>query len=126
MLSEEGIRPAPMIACRPTKSRTFLPLAQDRSQPSPHESVNITERGSMGVFEVTKPASKSRIEFCGDSFQTAATRTARQLPDLIPKSLSAFRAYPATAGFESVTQKIEPLSFHRAMTHPGLDVDATQ
>ena len=92
VLSEEGIRPAPMIALCPTKSRTFLPLTQDRSQPAPHEAVNVTERGPMGVLEVSKPAPEDRIELGDDTSQTTATRTARQLPDLVPKGLAAFRA----------------------------------
>jgi len=74
----------------------------------------------MGVFEVSKPAPENGREFCDDTFQIAASCSACQLPDLIPKRLSAFRAHPATTGFESVTQKIEPLSFHRAITHAGL------
>ena len=81
-----------MIESRPTKPWTFLPLAQDCSQPTPHETVNITERGPMGMLEVSKPASEDRVELCGDAFQTTATRTARQLPDLVPKGLAAFRA----------------------------------
>jgi hypothetical protein len=36
VFSEEGIGPAPVIACRPGKAWTFLPLAQERSQSSPH------------------------------------------------------------------------------------------
>ncbi len=66
----------------------------------------------MGVFEVSKPASENGREFCDEAFQIAASCPACQLPDLISKRLSAFRAHPATASFESVTQKIEPLSFH--------------
>ena len=73
----------------------------------------------MGVLEVSKPAPENWVEFCGDALQTTATRTACQLPDLIPKGLAAFRAHPATACFESITQKIKPLSFLRAITHAG-------
>jgi hypothetical protein len=74
----------------------------------------------MGVLEVSKPAPEDGREFCNDVLQITASRSACQLPDLIPKRLSAFRAHPATTGFESVTQKIEPLSFHRAITYAGL------
>ena len=119
MQSEEGIWPAPMIARRPTKPRTFLPLTQECSQPTPHESVNIPERGPMGVLEVSKPTPENGIELCDDAFQTTATGAARQLPDLITKSHSAFRARPATACFESIAQKFKPLSFLRAIAHAG-------
>jgi hypothetical protein len=67
VLSEEGIRPAPMIAFRPTKAWTFFPLTQERSQSTPHESVNITERGPMGMLEVSKPAPEDRIELGDDT-----------------------------------------------------------
>ena len=78
MLGEEGIGPAPVIAIRPTKSRTFFPLTQERSQPTPHESVNSTERGPMSVFEVSKPAPENGSELCDDTFQIAATHSAGQ------------------------------------------------
>ena len=120
MLSEEGIRPAPVITRSPPKTGTFLPLTQDCPQAPPHETVNITERGSMGVFEVSKPAPENGRELCDDALQITASRSTCQLSDLIPKRLSAFRAHPTTTGFESVTQKIEPLSFHRAITDSGL------
>ena len=46
----------------------------------------------MGVLEVSKPAPQDRIELGDDTSQTTATRAARQLPDLVPKDLAAFRA----------------------------------
>ena len=55
-----------VITGRPTKARTFLPLAQDRSQSPPNKSVNISESRTMSLFEITKPALEDGIEFADD------------------------------------------------------------
>ena len=39
VFSEEGVRPAKVITCRPTKAGTLLPLAQDRSQSPPSKTI---------------------------------------------------------------------------------------
>ncbi len=69
-----------MVTKCPAKSWPFFPLPQDRSQTTPHKSVNVTERGAIGVLEVPKPASENSIELRDDGFQASATKSTRQKP----------------------------------------------
>jgi hypothetical protein len=72
------------------------------------------------MLEVAKPALEDGIELGDDGLQATATCAAGLLADLIPKSLSAFRAHPASTGLKPIAQKFKPLSFLPAVAHPGL------
>ena len=56
LLCKEGIGPALMVGVTKSHARSFLLLAQERSQPPPDEAVDHAEGFVMGVLEVPEPA----------------------------------------------------------------------
>ena len=103
VLSEEGTGPAKVITCRASKARTFLPLAQDRSQSPPNETINVSKCCSMGMLEVPEPALEDRIELTDDGLQVTATGAAGLSADFTAKCLAAFRAHPASSRLKPIT-----------------------
>jgi hypothetical protein len=73
----------------------------------------------MGVLIITKPALENGIEFTDDRLQATASGASGLLSDLVPKCLAALRTDPTSTERESITQKLEPLSFVHAVTHAG-------
>jgi len=73
----------------------------------------------MGLLEITKPALEDGIEFADDRLQAITSSATGLFTDLVPKCLTAFRAYPASTSLKPITQKVKSLSFIHAVTRAG-------
>ena len=91
-LCEEGIWPAPAIALAETESRTFVLLAQDRSQPSTDEAVERGELGVVGMLEVAEPSLEQRVQAGDDAGEARAARASGPGPYAVFEAVQAFLA----------------------------------
>jgi hypothetical protein len=119
-ISEEGIWPASVIAIASTLPRTMKLSAQDRSQTATNKAVNRREGVSVGMLEVTEPATQDRVDRRDDALDRIAPVTLGQGTDSIPQPHETLPAHPALARLEPVTQKLEPMTLQPTIPNVGL------
>src|SRR5689334_17196998 len=109
-----------MIGPAPSEARPLLMLAQDGAQASSHEAIEGAEHGWPGMFEVTKPSPKHRVEVVDDPSEAVASTAARLHPHLVPQRLQALLADQPPACLEPVAEEVEPLPRLSAVANPRL------
>src|ERR1700724_712114 len=120
MSSEESVRPAPMVSLASSDAWTLVLLAHDGAQTSAHEAVEDAVQSWRGMFEVTKPSPKHRVEIADDPFEAVAPAADRSRPHLVLQRLQALLADQPPARLEAVAEELEPLTQLSAVTNPRL------
>ena len=83
-ISEEGIRPAPMIVQGMTLTRPVVLSAQHSPQATVDKAVDGREGEPMGVLEVTIPALQERIERRNRALDRMTSATLGAGTDFVP------------------------------------------
>ena len=72
------------------------------------------------MFEVTKPSDQHGILAFDDLVNALPTGTFGLGTNAIPQGFHAFLTDPSFSGFESITQKLEALTWHRTIPYMRL------
>lgn len=72
------------------------------------------------MLKVTKPAAQYRVQVLDNHSQALPSGSSGPRPNAVAKGLKTLSSNPALAGLKTVTQKLKPLPFNRAVPYMGL------
>ena len=115
----------PVMVSPPCASSSLPSFAQDSAQSSPHPSVHFSKQVRVGLFEVSIPAPKGRMELRHDGFHAFATGSAGLRFDLLAQFLLTLGAHqpldPSSAASpKPIPEEVEVTPRFDHLHHSGL------
>src|SRR6266446_6849638 len=119
-IGEEGVGPALVIVGTAAEAWPLFLLAQDGSQPSSDEAVQMAMNGRRGLLEVAEPSPKQGVAIVDDPPHARAPAAAGHGAHFVLERAQALLAHQPTAGFEPVAEEVKPLPRFATVADPRL------
>jgi len=109
-----------MVGLADSSTWSMVLLAQDGTQPPPHEAVDIGEHAGRGMLEVAEPSFEHRVKIFDDPLEALAPATSRFASYLVLERFQALLSDQSSPCLEPIAKEVKSLAGLPAVSEFGL------